>query len=62
MIKVDKSDLDDILAFIQEVEYKCDDIDGMEFGKVPEALDFISSRAGMARRLVDSIIRESNDG
>ncbi len=49
MIKVDKSDLDDILAFIQEVEYKCDDIDGMEFGKVPEALDFISSRAGMAR-------------
>ena len=54
---MDKSDLEDLKDFIQEVEDKLDDLDGTTLGNIPEALDYISSRAGMARRLCDSMIR-----
>ena len=52
----DVSDLEDIKEFIQEVEDCLDDLDGTSLGELPKALDYIASRAAMARRLCDSMI------
>ena len=62
MTKVDLSYLDDLKDYMQEVEDGLGALDRTPYGDVDKALDVLSSRASMARRLCDTMIRERDNG